>query len=141
MRGQSRDYRLEAIFNREGPGEKAQLHVLIPKVPCQTFTCSQASPDFRLVQMFQMITFCFLFVFSLFSPCFLKIRERLGQGTIAKCAMLMIARYLCWARLVLGNPLSGMRTCKLHNEPVQASVFKKRGGLYSELNIHHGWLP
>ncbi|EFB2841171.1 hypothetical protein FHD44_17045 [Escherichia coli] len=67
MRGQSRDYRREAIFNREGPGERTQLHVLIPIVPCQTFTCSQASPDFRSVQIFKTITFCFLFVFSLFS--------------------------------------------------------------------------
>nr|UGK56635.1 hypothetical protein [Escherichia coli] len=50
-------------------GGLSQLHVLIPKVPCQTHTCCQASPDLRSVQILQPITF---FVFFLFSPCFLK---------------------------------------------------------------------
>lgn len=47
-------------------GGLSQLHVLIPKVPCQTHTCCQASPDLRSVQILQPITFCFLFIFSLF---------------------------------------------------------------------------
>lgn len=59
-------------------GGLSQLHVLIPKVPCQTHTCCQASPDLRSVQILQPITFFFF----LFSPCFLKIRVGPGQGTI-----------------------------------------------------------
>nr|UGK56242.1 hypothetical protein [Escherichia coli] len=61
-------------------GGLSQLHVLIPKVPCQTHTCCQASPDLRSVQILQPITF---FVFFLFFSLFpQKFACGLGQGTI-----------------------------------------------------------
>ncbi|EGE2355159.1 hypothetical protein DL738_20400, partial [Escherichia coli] len=54
------------ISTTGGPDRIAQLHVLIPQAPCQTLPCCQASPDFRSAQILQPITFCFLFIFSLF---------------------------------------------------------------------------
>lgn len=100
-------------------GGLSQLHVLIPKVPCQTHTCCQASPDLRSVQILQPITFCFLFIFSLFP----QNSRAAWSGHDCHIGCIEAGRMVGGHGLGLSRTLCGMRTCKIFALSVKTVVY------------------